>query len=615
MRENYARLLIQLQKNPNGIGGSQLAENLNVSTRTIRNYVKDLNDNYLSEGKILADSKNGYILQGSINNLTETDQLIFEQRAFFIIKQLLSADGTVTYEQIAEQLHYSVQTIRNDIYKIQELIESEQRNVTIDSIIFQGVQVTGEELACRLLLASYCNPNQISTEQLIHDMDFYFTGWTTSDEVHELADEVYQGFEERHIRCTVPLLQSVLVYLIIAAYRQHGNHAITKPLQSSAPVNNEMKELAETLYRTATRIISGTEADQSSEVKSFYWFLVSQQFAEPDSDTYFKLNPKIEGWVKDSLVELDNSYHQLFADDAQLIRDLTMHISRDILPLEANFFIENSYLHHIKTDYVIAYQYAVSFAHELNGISGVELPDNEIGYVALHFAAFIERHRSRNVSAAIVYGAHSVTYRLLAHRIEELFPNLRITQLINASAIDSIAPVDFVIASERVVLNIDKSVVTIHDMLTPQDVSEIEKQMNQLVLNNVLRNSVLIHSEAHTPEEVIKEILDAIHRPEILQDVLDREQLSSTETGSFAALPHPLVMRSGYPFQMGVAVMDRPVTWGGQEVKLVILPLPDPDNNNEYEQIFGILQKIIANDANVSKLESLRKPADLLHLI
>lgn len=61
--------------------------------------------------------------------------------------------------------------------------------------------------------------------------------------------------------------------------------------------------------------------------------------------------------------------------------------------------------------------------------------------------------------------------------------------------------------------------------------------------------------------------------------------------------------------------MDRSVTWGGQDTKLVILPLPNPDNNNEYEQIFRILQKVIANDANVSCLDTLKEPADLLNLI
>lgn len=615
MKENYARLLIQLQKHPSGIGGTKLASILKVSTRTVRNYVKDLNNAYLSEGRILSDPKNGYVLEGSINNLTETDQLIFEQRAFFILKQLLSADGIITYEQIAEQIHYSVQTIRNDVYKIQETVESEQWHVNIESIIFQGVKVSGEELSCRLLLASYCSPNQINTDQLIHDIEFYFSGWATPKQIHDLADTVYRDFENRSIRCTVSLLKSVLVYLIISIYRQHNDHPIRKSLQNSAPINSEIRKLTAELWSAASVLAEGDADQKELELQNFYCFLVSQQFSEPDSDRYFKLNPKIESLITTCLVQLDVSYHQPFSTDTQLIRNLTMHISRDLLPLEANFFIENSYLHHIKTDYVIAYQYAVSFAHKLKSISDISLPDNEIGYVALHFAVFIEKHRNRNLSVAVVYGAHSVTYSLLTHRIEDLFPNVQVVQLISASAIDYLQPVDFVIASERVVLDIDVPVVTVHDMLTAHDVNTIEQQMNQLVLDNVLKRSVLIHSKAHTPETIISEILDAMGRPEMVQDVLEREQMSSTETGSFSALPHPLIMRSGYPFQIGIAVMDRSVTWGGQDTKLVILPLPNPDNNNEYEQIFRILQKVIANDANVSCLDTLKEPADLLNLI
>lgn len=611
MKENYARLLLQLQQHPQGIGGAALADKLNVSTRTIRNYIKELNENYLAEGKILADSAKGYLLQGSINHLTETDQLIFEQRAFFIIKQLLATTEMVTYDQIAARLRYSVQTIRNDLYKIQELIDSEQRNIKVESIIFQGLQLTGDELDCRLLLDSLCSPQQLSSNQLLDDLAFYFGDWRSDARIRELAAAVYQAFEARRIRCTVPLLRSVMVYLVIATYRSAHGHVIESPLRSSTQVNVDMLALARDLYRAA----AGEQAVPEAELQSFYWFLISQQFADSEHTAYFKLNPQIRGWVDASLTTIDTTYRQHFAGDEQLVRDLTLHISRDILPLEANFYIENSYLHHIKTDYVIAYQYAVSFAHALAADSTIELPDNEIGYVALHFAAYIERHRSRDISIAVVYGAHSVTCRLLANRIEEYFPNIRVTQLVNAANLEDLMPSDFIVASERVVLELTTPVVTVHDMLTTEDVQAIDRQVNQMILTNVLQHGALIHSDARSPKAVIQELLVALDRTEMLDDVLDRERLSSTETGSFAAIPHPLVMRAGCPFQLGIAVLSRPLSWGGQDVRLVLLPLPDPNNNSEYERVFGILQKVIANDANVAKLAVLQQPSNLLKLI
>lgn len=143
MKDNYAKLLLELEKRTNGISGNQLADSLGVSTRSIRNYVKDLNNNYLQGARIEASPEHGYVIKGQITSITETGQLEFEQRAFFILRYLMMRTDITTYENLAEKLHYSSQTIRSDIYRIQELIAEEQRNVRLQAIIFKGVMLEG----------------------------------------------------------------------------------------------------------------------------------------------------------------------------------------------------------------------------------------------------------------------------------------------------------------------------------------------------------------------------------------------------------------------------------------------------------------------------------------
>ncbi|OEH89801.1 hypothetical protein ATO00_08780 [Loigolactobacillus coryniformis subsp. coryniformis] len=87
------------------------------------------------------------------------------------------SESDVSYEILANRLHYSVPTIRSDIYRIQKIIESERRNVKLEAIIFQGVSLLGDELDCRLLLDSFFNPQLLNTEQFLIDFNFYFDGW------------------------------------------------------------------------------------------------------------------------------------------------------------------------------------------------------------------------------------------------------------------------------------------------------------------------------------------------------------------------------------------------------------------------------------------------------
>lgn len=482
MKDNYAKLLLQLQKNKEGIGGQSLANNLNVSTRTIRNYIKDLNENYLTEGVITADSTKGYVLQGTIDNLTETDQLIFEQRAFFIIKHLLSQSNS-SYEAIANELHYSVQTIRNDIYRIQKIIESEQRHIKIEAIIFQGVSLIGEELDCRLLLDSFFDPQLLSVEQFLVDFRFYFHDWIDSKATKILAGYIQRELERNNIKCDVRLLRSLLTYLVISVYRNKEGYMLDNIVTSTMNINKKVYVLAEALFHQAVSYINKDATIVSKEIQNFYWFLISQEFSNTIGPQYYAINPQISNWVQEALSQTKLVYQLDFVSDQKLLTDLSLHISRDILPLKFNFYIENSYLHHIKTDYVIAYQYAVTFADYLRQTVKIKLPENEIGYFALHFAAYIERHKQRDISVAVIYGAHAVSARLLAHRIEELFSNLSVTQILHVSDVKNVSDVDFIIASDRVVIDTTIPLVLVNDLLTHDDIKKINLQINQLVLS------------------------------------------------------------------------------------------------------------------------------------
>lgn len=614
MKDKYAKLLLQLQKNRGGIGGQSLAKNLNVSTRTVRNYIKDLNENYLTEGVITSDSTKGYVLEGAITNLTETDQLIFEQRAFFIIKYLLSEPNT-SYEVLANKLHYSAQTIRNDIYRIQKIIESEQRHVKIEAIIFQGVSLVGDELDCRLLLDSFFDPQLLSVEQFLTDFNFYFQDWIDPEAAKKLCAYIRRELERNSIKCDIKLLRSLLTYLVISVYRNEKGNSLDNIVTSTMNINKTVYVLAEALFHQTINYINKDTSIVTKEIENFYWFLISQEFSDAVGQQYYSINPEISNWVKDALIQT-NKIHQIdFASDQKLLTDLALHISRDILPLKFNFFIENSYLHHIKTDYVIAYQYAVTFTDCLKQVAKVTLPENEIGYLALHFAAYIERHKHRDISIAIIYGAHEVSAKLLAHRIEELFSNLSVKQILHISDIADVQNVDFIIASDRIVVQTEIPLVLVNDLLTKDDIKKINLQINQLVLSNVLKNSVLIHGQFSNKEEVIKQLLMRLKQPEMFDNVMEREQLSSTDVGTFTALPHPLVMKTGCPFSLGIAILDKPIQWGEREVSLVILPLPDSTNHLEYERVFGILQKIIVNEDNLTQLKQLKVPSDFMKLV
>jgi len=617
MKDRYAKLLILLEKHREGISGQQLADSLDVTTRSIRNYVKDLNSNYLKGAQIEANPDQGYFIQGKITDITETGQLEFEQRAFFIIKYLMSRTDYVSYEELAHELHYSSQTVRSDIYRIQELIHEERRQVDLQAVIFKGVSLSGDELAIRFLLDSFFNPKIATFSQLEREYNFYFQQWTNHAEVHVLVEFLKRQFIEKRIKATPELVKPIASFIIIAAYRDGIGQLLNRELKKSQQLTADTLTYAEYVLGQGKRILS-SQVPCKDEIWGFAWLLVSQQLLtndiifDPDDKAS---NPQLSGAIKKSLTDLSTMYHQPFLHDHKLFTDLLLHTSRDLFPLEYQFYIENSYLHHIKTDYIMAYQYAADFANALIEQLELKIPDNEIGYYALHFAAFLERNHQRALNIAVVYTRRPVSGQLLASRIEEVFDNVQVTTIVSATEVAEIKNVAFIVAVNEAVVKSQYPVIYVSDWLNSQDNRKLRTQISRVILQQILHGSRLIHGKFKDKETLIKTVLQDMGNPELYETIMHREQLSSTETGNFAAIPHPMQIPDVPEFSLGIVILDEPMKWQQHTVKLVIVVIPTQEQLSRYSLVFEELQQVVTNDAIPSMLAEIKNVDDFIDLV
>ncbi|MFC6181331.1 BglG family transcription antiterminator [Lactiplantibacillus daowaiensis] len=617
MKERYAKLLILLENHREGIAGKQLADNLGVTTRSVRNYVKDLNGNYLKGAQIVASPDHGYFIQGKITDITETGQLEFEQRAFFIVKYLMTRTDYVSYEELARELHYSSPTIRADIYRIQELIHEEKRTVDLQAVIFKGVSLSGDELAVRFLLDSFFNPKIATFSQLEREYNYYFEKWTNHAEIHVLIEFLKNQFVQKNIKPTPELIKPIASFIIIAAYRDNVGQWLNHDLQQSHQLTAETLHYARHVLDQGKRML-GSVAPCENEVWSFAWLLVSQQLLtndiifDPDDQN---VNPQLAESINQALTQLATVYHQPFLQDRKLFTDLLLHTSRDLFPLEYQFYIENSYLHHIKTDYILAYQYAVDFASALIESLNLKIPDNEIGYYALHFAAFLERNHQRALNIAVVYARRPVSGQLLASRIEEVFDNVQVTMIVSAKQVTEIKQVAFIVAANEAVVESDYPVIYVSDWLNAQDNHKLQKQISQVILRQVLQGSQLIHGKFKDKASLIETVLTDMGLPELYDNIMHREQLSSTETGNFAAIPHPMQIPDVPEFELGIVVLDEPMKWDEHLVKLVIVVIPTQEQLSRYALVFDELQRVVTNDQIPDLLSEINSVDDFIDLV
>ncbi|WP_252311479.1 HTH domain-containing protein [Sinobaca sp. H24] len=167
MHQRYKELLqILKQSTSNFVSGKDLAAALNVTTRTLRNDIRDLNENYLKETSIQGDNHKGYtLLEGSLL-LQQQGQTDIKERMFRIIKTMMSHHSFTTYDYLSKELYFSSQTIRKDVQRIFQLIKTEKRNIHIEAIVFQGVKLEGLEIDKRLFLESLLPADIFGEEEM-----------------------------------------------------------------------------------------------------------------------------------------------------------------------------------------------------------------------------------------------------------------------------------------------------------------------------------------------------------------------------------------------------------------------------------------------------------------
>lgn len=616
MKEKYIQLIIILQNAEGFITGGELAKKLNVSDRTIRNYIKDLNENYLV-GASIKNNHKGYILVGEINDIKQTQHKEFEARVFFIVKYLLDKDDWATYEEIGAELLFSGQTIRGDVLRIQQEINGYGK-VEIRSEIFKGVKLLGEEIDKRLFLDSLSISQSVSMNDFEKLLSYYYKDWFISEELNFILARLKTLFKEENILLETERFLAVVSFVIICLKRIKDNKIIDK---ASKIINQyEITETKE--YEIAKSIMSEVAmldgvAISEGEISYLSFYLISQRiFLNSSSSENMIIPSEIRMNVEIVLNQMSDQYGMNFYEDQILMSGLNLHLARDLFPLLFNFQIENSYLGTIKKEYIPAYNIAVTFSHLISKKLNLFIPESEIGYFGLHFASFIERKNKKNINIAIVETRNRSLSSLMKNKIENIFPEINIQSII---PIDSLQKLDneiqLLITPIPLIPSITTPFVQVEPLISQRDILELRKMIDRIQVKKILNITSVHHFSDRTN---ISDILHIMSKDMGLEDmadsVLERESISSTDVGNGIAIPHPLNESKIDEIKIGLGIIERPIPWGQDSVDIVFLVIPGKDKQNQMSKVFEQLYKFIKNKTNLSKVKEIKSVEELEYL-
>ena len=552
------RLIEVLLRHPSGLTAAGLATRLGVSTRTVHRELQPASDFLESQGlKLVRQSGRGLSVEGTAEAGERALEALRDagpvspspqKRQLSLLSTLLVANQPVKLRALAGKLRVAIGTVSR------ELDGTEQWLREFDLVLVRrrgyGVKVSGKERdrrrAMSHLVFQNLNEAVLLTELQDPDTEESPSSGEASDRV---TDQLMGLIDEGRLRKVKYLTRSVvrdLPYSIaddaFAGFTVHVALMVERLLQGGVfeiddEILRRLRQMDE--YHYAKSLAENIEESfdvvvPDEEVGYITTYLRGTKLRENDTlREYFETSDlKIASQVRALVRYVEDQTGIGLAGDSSLYRGLLAHLERAIHRLRENLSIHNPLLEDVKRDYPSLFE-LVSQAMEKVFVQE-KVPDEEIGFVAMHFGAALDRAQGSFPRRVLVLCSSGIaTTRVLASRLEKSFPQIQTIK--NSSLFDfedlNLDDFDLVVSTVSLPASND-AYVLVQPFLPEEDVERIRNHLRETSLEERLENRAASesreifgggHEKFHQMAEVTQ----------VIAELVDDAFLSRHRTGGF----------------------------------------------------------------------------------
>ncbi|HDA8116612.1 TPA: BglG family transcription antiterminator [Staphylococcus aureus] len=545
MLDRHLKLLQFFIKNPSKhISSNEIAEHVNVSNRTVRNDIHVINSNFMDDIIVSIKSK-GYQLntsQYTLETITERYTHIQSYKEKLLLSmayQLLMHNKSQTLQQL-EQDYLLSKTVLNDYFvRIQQWCQ--KFNIVLTIKKKQGIVVDGTD---NDITNAIIHLNQLSSGH-VHVEDLILNELPDSHQ-RMISHIIQETLQQHSIETTDIQIQQLLIHLILIIKRKQS-------LSELDTLNHDAKLISQSCIKQINERLG---YDLNEKVINMFSFFIAYHFNKLDIgiERIF-----IQSYI-DRLIELmQQRIHVPFNEDSILQQNLYNHFSKAYLRITQNIYLNNPLVIEIKKLYPFVFNTLFEAIDKLAIDTDIEMSEDEIAFLTIHFQAAIERRTKTqlNVVIACYYGLGVSNF--LETKINNLSEELSV---INTIKLESITHyhfdnVDLLITTHDIpkqTLNIlPKHLTTIKvaPLFSEDDRHKIrhvvKQKQNPVQAHHHMDtvNFLVVNTEQksrHTVQifEEAQKILQAHHAivEGYIESALEREKSSSTYIGNFMAIPH-----------------------------------------------------------------------------
>lgn len=651
MRKKERDLLIYLVDNSDRfVTSEELSTLLSLTPRTIRNYIKILKETLVSQGALLdAKPSLGYRLHIShpvtfdlfLNKNYELSQWLINEdsnnisdRQKYILNKLIIENQKFLIDDLAEKLFVTRTTLSKDLSIIRKVLMPYR--ISVESKANIGVFITGLERDKRHFILDYFfSHSENSIQHYMKNKSFF-----KAISFDQITIIVLDECREAGIHLTDFTIQNIVLYIALSVQRLKCGFEL-----QAAPVdiNPEIRNVSDVARKIFSRIESGLALKfPESEVD----YLTIQLMAQGKN-----INIQNDGPLQRDLdmilqrIELETDYP--VTKDYALKKNIIEHLKPMIVRLEQGIQLKNPLLQEIKTNYLSEFMDTKRYIKWSPYLSQFDINDDEVAYLALHLMAAAEKYKNLNKPRALIICATGYgSAQLLNNRVEKEFGMyLNIVDIKGYYEVDdtTLSNVNLIISAIDLSTRVFKvPVIQVSIFLTEADVQKINEFLdNEQVRNKYIAvekkqpiNSVLNHFDQFIDQSSFKIWQVSPHRKELLQELTNmlmsneptelkhefleqidqREQLSSIVFSDTIAVPHPAMPMSRVP-KIAIGIIPNGVRWSDEHsnIQLVLLLSPSYRSNQGLTETTQAIVKFTENIEEERRLVASRNFLEFRH--
>lgn len=643
-------ILFSLLKSLKPITISDLANKLNVSNRTIRSDLNKLaewglnrNLNLIKKTGVgvwleIDDLRRRQFLQslGRVNNYTE--QLSPYQREQYILRLLLQFDSKYTAQSLAEELYVSRATVYKDLKEVEKWLV--KYNLTLERERNYILNIKGQESDWRKAVADLLArlKNNQKLNDILAESDDFSPDSRFDNQTYHQINSLLGDIRLEKIESILSELEKSLdfvftdeafiglvIHIAISFERLKKGKDIKMNQEQLESLKNKTEfkvaELIAQKLQTELGIIIPT-----AEIGYISLHILGSKLKQDINsvrvdDVLKNSDDQVIMIARDIIITAEEVLSIDLSKDKQLLLGLVLHLRSTINRLKYGMSLRNPLLSQIKSNYPAIYGAAWATSVIFEEHLGVKIEEEEIGYLAIHLGAALERINNK-IKAIVVCGSGIGTSQLAATKLASRLLNLEIVDLLAVHELkqENLQGIDIIITTVPL-QEFNDNIVQVSPLITDNDINLIKTKVNNLLTvkkQNILNikydkidelfdnDLIFINLNINSKVEIIKFLSNKLLIKDrvdefFVESVLEREEFTSTRMAMGVAIPHGTEERHILKSAIAVATLARPVEWGDGFVKIIFLLALKKEEGRKF---FKHFHPILENEIILNKLKN-----------